>query len=205
MKLYQSSTKPLLLKGYYFKCLLAAGLFTSPTIAQDSTKGAWPHHVKIQYAGGIGFLSIGVGYTNKKQSIEGDVYYGYLPRSVGGISIHSVTGKFTGFPIRPFHFRQVELKPVSAGVLINYTFGKQYFGFSPENYPFNYYGHPTAWHVGIFVGGQLNKNFEGRLKQAGVYYELITFDREFISFVNNTKSLNIMDILNLAIGIKLSR
>jgi hypothetical protein len=48
-----------------------------------------PDHIKVQYAGGIGFISIGAGYSTKNQKLEGDLSYGYLPKSVGGIRIHS--------------------------------------------------------------------------------------------------------------------
>lgn len=172
--------------------------------AQGKGKKIWPEHVKLQYAGGIGFLSIGAGYTNKKEWMETDFYYGYVPKSVGGITIHILTGKASFFPVKPIG-KSLQLKPVSLGVLANYTFGKQYFGFSPENYPFDYYSRPTAFRAAAFVGGQLNKKLKNQsLKSIGLYYELITYDTELLSYLDNTRSLDWDDILNLGVGLRIA-
>ena len=159
----------------------------------------------MQYAGGIGFISVAAGYSNKKERIEGDLYFGYAPASVAGITIHSLTGKFTSYPVKPFSFHKLQVKPLSVGMFVNYTFGKQYFGFNPDNYPYSYYKNPTVLNLAIFAGGQVYKKTNGKIKQVGFYYEVISFDREIISYLSNTRSLKIIDILNLAIGIRVSR
>jgi hypothetical protein len=42
------------------------------------------------------------------------------------------------------------------------------------------------------------------VKRISVYYEILSFDREILSFVSNTKSLKITDIVTLALGVKIN-
>jgi hypothetical protein len=160
-----------------------------------------PHHVKVQYAGGIGFASVGLGYGSRSDRVEGDFYYGYVPKSVGGVYIHAVSSKLTWHVLEKVELKGWELRPLSAGLLVSYTFGKQYFLFSPENYPYSYYDFPTALHGGVFVGGRVDKSLR-RGRKVGLYYELGSNDREITSYLNNRASLKIPEILNLALGIK---
>jgi len=190
------------------KWLIAAALtigFCNAVAQTDSSRSRskWlPDHAKLQYAGGIGFFSVGAGYTTQKDKLHGDLYYGYTPKSVGGLHIHALTAKATWFPLKNISHKSFQVRPLTAGLLVNYTFGKQYFGFTPENYPFDYYKFPTSLHMGAFIGGQVNKKFSSQrgVKQLGLYYELGTFDREVISYVRNRKALSITAILNLGIG-----
>ena len=189
--------------------LLTAAFFISSlgTNAQTDSlhsRSKWlPDHAKLQFAGGIGFFSAGAGYTTKKDKLHGDLYYGYTPKSIGGLHIHTLTAKATWFPLKDFNHKNFQVRPFTTGLLVNYTFGKQYFGFTPENYPFDYYNFPTSLHIGAFIGGQVNKNISRRrgVKRIGLYYELGTYDVELFSYVRNPKALSITDILNLGIGV----
>ena len=165
-----------------------------------------PDNIKLQYAGGMGFISIGAGYTTKNQKLEGDLYYGYLPESVGGVSIHSISGKITWIPINTLSIKKYHVEPLMTGLVVNYSFGKQYFSFDPPNYPYRYYSFPTAIHSALFLGSRIGYNFppQSYVKRISVYYEILSFDREIISFVSNTKSLKITDIVTLALGVKVN-
>ena len=192
-----------MLKGGMFiaVCLFFSGTATANDTSRRHT--LLPDHVKVQYAGGIGFTSVGLGYQSRNDRLEGDFYYGYVPKSVGGVHIHTVSSKLTWFPIKKIDLKSVELRPLSAGVTLSYTFGKQYFLFWPENYPYSYYDFPTALHTGVFIGGRIDKPFKNKRK-IGLYYELGSNDREITSFVQNGRSLKLTDILNLALGIRTS-
>lgn len=186
-----------------FSITLCLFLLNSEVFGQKLKK-VIPHHVKTQFAGGIGFLSIGAGYENKIESLEGDIYYGYLPKNIGGVSIHSATAKLTWLPFKTIDLNWLQYNFLSTGILANYKFGEQYFLFDPDYYPYSYYGHPTALHIGFFIGGQLKKPVADRnIKQIALYYELGTTDRELISLLTN-KSLKANEILNLALGVKTS-
>ena len=165
-----------------------------------------PDHIKIQYAGGMGFISIGAGYSTKKQKLEGDLYYGYLPESIGGVSIHSISGKVAWIPIHSVSIKKYQVEPLMTGLIVNYNFGKQYFSFDPPYYPYRYYSFPTAIHSALFLGSRIGYNFptQSYVKRISLYYEILSFDREIISFVSNTKSLKITDIVTLALGVKIN-
>ena len=156
--------------------------------------GVAPHYVKLQFAGSIGFLSLGTGYEFAKKKLQADVYYGYVPKKIGGINIHSVTGKLTWFPLS-VQSKDVRFNLLTTGFLVNYAFGKQY-DFSLEE--FDYYGFPTAAHIGLFVGGGISKN------KFSLYYELGTTDRELVSFASNKKGIKLPEIINIGIGARLS-
>lgn len=173
--------------------------------ANDTLRNKFlPDHVKVQFAGGIGFASVAGGYETKNEKFEADVFYGYVPKKIGGVTIHSLSGKLTAYPLPNFKIKNWNVKPLSVGVLLNYSFGKQYFLFDPEPYPFNYYRFPTALHSGFFVGGAIGNN--GRkissLKKLSLYYELVTYDVLLSSYFTNTKSLSLSDVFSLGLGIK---
>ncbi len=172
--------------------LLLFGLLTG---AQEKKRpGITPDHLKLQYAGSIGFISLGAGYEWAKQKIHGDIYYGYVPAGIGGVDIHSVTGKFTWLPFSIELENDVKINPVTTGFLVNYAFGKRYHLFSRTKYSFVYYGFPTAAHLAIFLGGNISKN------KFSLYYEFGITDRDLASFATNTTAIGFMEIVNIGIG-----
>ena len=197
------------LKRFLISTVLLAGLAcVCPSAAQDDTTrrpGIVPDHLKVQYAGGIGFFSVAAGYSTRDGKVDGDLYYGYVPKSAGGLYIHALTGKFTYSPIKPLQYGNFRVKPFSTGLFVNYTFGKQYFGFRPENYPYDYYKFPTSLHIGGFVGGEVFREpvRPKPFRHIGVYYELLTFDRLLLSYMNNRNALSLTDIFSLGLGVKL--
>jgi hypothetical protein len=178
--------------------LIICCLLILPFCVQSQTEkkktGIAPHYAKLQFAGSIGFLSAAVGYEFAKKKLQADVYYGYVPQRIGGINIHSVTGKLTWLPLSIEH-KNYTYNLLTAGFLVNYAFGKQY-DFSAE--AFDYYGFPTAAHIGLFVGGGIKRN------KLGLYYELGSTDRDIVSYVNNTKGIRFHEIINIGIGARWS-
>lgn len=166
-------------------------------------KALVPHHVKVQHGGGIGYLALGPGYTSRNKKIEYDLLYGYLPEKIGGVEIHAATLKCSWIPFN-IETNEIVVKPLVTGGLLNYAFGKQYFSFNPPNYPYDYYNFPTAFNSAIFLGGMAGKNFgsPGKGKDISVYYELLIFDRELISYISNTRGLDFNDIFTLGFGLK---
>lgn len=177
--------------------------FTSA--AQDSVvrKNYLPQYVKFQFAGGIGLISVGFGYESKNKKVEGDFYYGYVPEKRGGVEIHTVSSKLSWFPLKKVRYKGVGFRPLSLGTWVNYTFGKQYFLFSPENYPYNYYKFPTAMHMGAFMGGQVEVS-KSKRKKLSFYYELGTTDVDVVSYATNVNAIQFSQIFNLGLGVKTS-
>jgi len=193
------------LRTYLLFGALCAPAATRAAASDSLPARRWwvPDHARLQFAGNIGFISGGFGYTNRKRRLEGDFYYGYVPRSVGGIAIHTVSSKLTWFPLRPLKAGRYEIRPLSAGILVAYTFGRQYFLFSPPHYAFDYYKFPTALHFGVFAGGDLSRRISPA-HRLGLYYELGTTDKLMGSYVPNMRSLSPADIFSLALGLRYS-
>jgi len=94
-------------------------------VNQDDTIKTKDKHqyFKAQYAGNIGFVSIGTGYEYKRTSI--DLSYGYLPKLVNGVRVHTLS-------LRPkVHFGEFVIAPITAGFYfgagINYSFGRNIY------------------------------------------------------------------------------
>ena len=200
------------LKKYFFRSSSAVLFFflfivTEKISAQKKGfKIKPPDHIKVQYAGGMGFISIGAGYSTKNQKLEGDLSYGYLPKSVGGVRIHSISGKFTWIPVNSVSIEKYQVEPLMTGLIVNYSFGKQYFSFDPPYYPYRYYSFPTAIHSALFLGSRIGHDFPTHsfVQRLSFYYEILSFDREIISLVSNPKSLNVTDIVTLSLGVKMN-
>lgn len=181
------------MKTWITGCLLLLAV-TNAGAQQKKRPGITPDHLKLQYAGSIGFISVGAGYEWAKKKIHGDLYYGYVPAAVGGVDIHSVTGKFTWRPFSKTLDNDVQLDLLTTGMLLNYAFGRRYHLFSRTKYSFVYYGFPTAAHINFFVGGGISK------KRTGLYYELGITDRDLVSYANNTRNIHFFEIVNIGIG-----
>ena len=165
--------------------------------AQQKSHAIIPDHIKLQYAGTIGFLSLGGGYElGKKDKLELDLYFGYVPKSVGGVDIEIITTKLTWKPLSRQYANNTSVDWLTTGALLSYTMGRNYHLFSRASYSFAYYGYPTAGALAIFAGGAVSKN------RLGLYYEISINDRELFSFVPNAKSIPFTDILNLGFGAK---
>lgn len=195
------------------RCLIKLGLLVTVLLSVQALQAQSkflqaikPDHLKLQWAGGIGFFAFGAGYESKNQKFETDIYYGFLPESVGGEDLHSATLKFNWFPLKPIEKGKWRIKPLSVGALVNYSFGSQYYSFDPRNYPFNYYRIPTSLNTALLLGGQASFAVSAKkeTRRLGFYYEILSFDREMVSFIVNTKALSLTDILTLGIGVKLS-
>ena len=186
--------------------LLLASSFTS--FGQDVTdKKSWPipDHLKTQFAGNIGFLSVGAGYLHGNDKLETDLFVGFLPKSIGGDHIVSVSTKMTYSPWKFALNEEYTVIPFSIGPYLSYSFGSQFDTILPNEYPDGYYWWATSLRFGAFVGGRVQMYIgdKQRIKSFDFYYELGTYDLEFLSYMQNREALQISDIFSLALGVKL--
>lgn len=173
---------------------------------QSDSRNKWyiPDHAKLQFAGNIGFLSAGAGYLHGHDKLETDLLLGFVPKPVGGDHIVSLTAKTTYFPWKVNLNNDLKLYPFSVGPYLSYSFGSQFDTILPNEYPPGYYWWATSLRVGAFIGGKLEKHTDGskRFKSVAVYYELGTYDLEFISYVQNRHFLDLSDVFSMALGVK---
>ena len=192
-------------------CLVLSIATFCPALAQESLPDsaavpsvASSYHVKAQFAGGIGFLSVGVGRSFFQDKLETDLFLGYLPESIGGDRITTAAIKATYVPVKPIRFKTVDWQPLRTGVQISYTFGDEYFAFEPhDKYPKSYYGFSTALHGSILLGGQVDFVRVNRLHNFSAYYEFGSSVEYIISYIQNPKYLGPGKIFNLALGVRM--
>jgi hypothetical protein len=185
------------------------GLFLSSGYAAtlDRVKPFLPDHCKLQFAGSIGFLSTGIGYTFLNNRIDLELYYGFVPSFAGNYFLHSVTLK------NGYHFLRKKLKhtwsitPLSIGLFTNYAFGDQFYLFLPKNYPDGYFFWSSALRCHIFLGTDMEKTLSRPfmcIRQVGGYLEFNSNDLYLVSFFGNIDYFSILDIIRMGMGMKIS-
>lgn len=192
--------------------LLYLTLFSITSFAQDSPRTdayrKWyiPDHMKLQFAGNIGFMSGGPGYISRNKTLETDILFGFLPKKFGGDALITLTAKVTYSPWRIHLKNSYNIAPFSIGFYSSHTFGPQFDSKWPEYYPKGYYWWATAVRLGAYVGGKAGRKvkFMNKVRDFEAYYEVGTYDLMFISYVQNTGFLKPADILSLSLGVKMS-
>lgn len=176
------------------------------TFAQEN-ESRWyvPDHYKLQFAGRIGFLSVGAGYLHGKGKLETDLHAGYVPKSIGGDYIETITVKSTFFPWNNELGSGYSIRPFSVGLYLSYSFGSEFDTILPDVYPDGYYWWATSLRFGGYLGGSISKDLpnSGLFQNITLYYELGTYDLLFLSYIQNLETIRIYDITSLALGIKL--
>jgi hypothetical protein len=173
---------------------------------EKSRKWFLPDHLKLQFAGNIGFMSGGPGYISRNKTLETDLMFGFLPQKFGGDALISLTGKTT-YSLWRIHLKNsYNIVPFSLGMYLSYTFGPQFDTKWPSYYPVGYYWWATAFRPGAYIGGKIGKDITlgKKTKKFEFYYELGSYDLLMISYVQNTSYLNPGDIANLAFGLKMA-
>ncbi len=201
------------MKQHYFLSILLACLLTlsfkatAQQIPIDSTytePKASPYYLKAQFAGGIGFVSLGLGRHIVQDRLEADLFIGYLPESIGGDRIVTSAIKATYIAVEPYQIRSVEWQPLRTGLQLSYTFGDEYFVREPEDkYPKSYYGFSTALHLNLLLGGQVSINKPHKLNRFAAYYEFGSNTEYIVSYIQNPKYLSHLKIFNLAFGVRM--
>lgn len=163
-----------------------------------------PDHIKLQFAGNIGFLSGGPGYVSRNRTLETDLLFGFLPQKFGGDALVTLTGKTTYSPWRIVLKNHHYLRPFSIGAYLSYTFGPQFDTKWPSYYPSGYYWWATSFRPGAYIGGKIGKNvvINKHNRTWELYYELGTYDLLIISYVQNKGFLKLSDITSLSLGLK---
>ena len=164
-----------------------------------------PLHVKAQFAGDIGLVSLGVGKDFFRQKLDTDIFLGYLPKSVGGDRIMTAALKTAYVPFKTIPVGKLAWRPLRTGVQVSYTFGDDYFALQPEDkYPKEYYKFSTAIHFYFLLGGELEFPDIRGLERFGFYYEAAALGEYMVAYAVNPGYLNPAKIFHLGLGIRYS-
>lgn len=164
-----------------------------------------PDHIKMQFAGNVGFISGGPGYISKNKTLETDFLLGFLPRKFGGDALVTTTLKTTYSPWR-IHLKESKyIVPFSMGIWMSRTFGTQFDTSWPSYYPSGYYWWATAIRPGVYIGGKVGRETVLLKRKRGLeaYYELGTYDLKMVTYAQNTGTVRLSHIFSLALGVKM--
>jgi len=198
-----------LIKNVQYALFITVLLFAHYVCAEEVTdERKWyiPDYIKTQFAGNIGFFSIGTGYQFFEGKLQTDIFYGYVREKYSGIDIHHITQKNTYNPLRYDFSDEYILSPLLLGLHFSYKVGNNNYGtwlFLPDRYPDNYY-FSTSFHGLLSVGAKVHKKhvFSDKIKGMDLYYEISTVDFYLRNFIKESY-IKFTDIWSLAIGITL--
>lgn len=157
-----------------------------------------PDMLHVQYAGNIGFVSVGAGYKVGGR-YEPSLYLGFLNRTFGR-SEHTVT------TLSLKNSFKITKRPLwdgftpKAGLSVNWGYTNNTFHKLPPHYDDKYY-FQNKIHFAPFAGGQWMFPVRGKaFGHMGVYAELSTLDAYLLEAIR-TRYVGFADIWNLAFGV----
>lgn len=163
-----------------------------------------PNHINLQYAGSIGFLSLGAGYDLFNEKAELSFHVGYVPESLGG----ELTMAAIKFHYKPFNIPvgdKILIKPFNPVFFPSYTIGENFdLQFDAPQYRKGYYFWSSALrlHLGASTEIKLLSKPNSKIKDVSIYAEANTNDLYAISWFRNRTSSPFYKIFRLGYGIK---
>jgi hypothetical protein len=185
-----------------FLALSYVTLFTAQKSTVISEKSWYtPDYVKMQLAGNIGFVSLGIGYEVFEDVLFSELLYGYVPKSISRADrIHLITVKNT-FPILKKEIGEnLTISPI-AGITTTLDIGTTTFTTLPNKYPDGYYV-PTAVHFTLFGGVSVHQNFKNSkiFKGADFYFEVGTVE-SYLWYAITSKEVTMKNIFSFDVGV----
>ena len=164
-----------------------------------------PTYSKIQYAGGMGLVNIGFGWSyGKNQQWETDVFIGFIPRYSSDNSKFTMTLKQNFIPWEKEIGNRFTFEPLTCGLYFNTVFSDEFWTKEPDRYPKGYYGFSTRVRTHVFVGQRLRFNIPDKKRffsrSITAFYEISTCDLYVASAFTN--HLHPDDYLRLSFGLK---
>lgn len=164
-----------------------------------------PTFTKLQYAGGMGLINLGFGWSyGKKDQWETDVFFGFIPRYSSDKCKITFTLKQNFIPWEKTLNNRFSFEPLTCGIYFNTVFSDEFWTKEPDRYPKGYYGFSTRIRTHIFVGQRLKFNIPSKrrlfARSITAFYEISTCDLYVVSAFTNHLQLN--DFLRLSFGLK---
>ena len=191
--------------------IFVTGVEAFSQLAQKSDSAKYkvflPDYVKLQFAGGIGFVSIGVGYTFFKQKLEVSYFYGYVPEFVSTDDLHSVSLQLTAKLLRFKVSKTVELMPLNFGCFIHHSFGSEFWITLPDHYPEEYYWWSPGRNAGVFLGGEIRTKLLSTATPASgtAFYVRVGSRGLYLASKFGNSSIPFSDIIEFGFGVAIYR
>lgn len=186
--------------------LLLGGKATAENPAGSASRSVsklLPNVATVQFAGNIGVVSFGPGwsYGSRSQS-ETQLLLGYLPKEVMFKDYFCLTVKQCYIPWQLNLNDENQLNPLVLHCAANTLFSGEFWYKEPDE---NYYNVSTKLRFHAGVGSRYNINLPPArqphrdARRLTVYYELSTYDLAILSYVRN-RSIHFADLFTLGIG-----
>lgn len=167
-----------------------------------------PSHFTLQYAGGMGFISAGIGWEyGKRCQWETELFAGFVPKSYMDDFHMTFTVKQNYTPWYIFCSQRIGVEPFYLGLYLNSITGEKFWPRCPQRYPKGYYWFSTKFHFNIFAGGRLLlctsvRKPDAWCKNMAVFWEVHACDMYIISAATN-KCLKPADLISLSFGFRI--
>jgi hypothetical protein len=180
--------------------ILIASFIVIPVNANpDSNEkfGDKDYYLKSQYAGNLGLFSGGIGKDLLNHKISLDFLYGYLPKSLNGVQVHTIA-------IKPaYHFKKYTISKIKAdcyiGAAVNYNLTHNTYLKFPNCIPKGYYVQNVI-HINPLIGTRISFPFKNRrLDNLSIFTELGTVDYK-IWYALKNRNIGLDEIWNICFG-----
>lgn len=187
---------------------ISSALYWAPAARAECPRAAaverWyvPRYAKLQTGGYLGFLTVGSGWSLAQTHVEIELLYGWVPASLGGTSVHSLTlrsfGRSPGWCFGP-GFRWTYLY---GGPAVLFALGDQFFLRVPERYHDRRYYRRTAMHWLATLGTELALPFRSPHipLQHALYAELSALDDYLFSWLKSASTVSFASIFSTTLG-----
>jgi hypothetical protein len=179
--------------------------FTSCCRAQGK-KGIRPDFLQVQYAGSIGYLSVGAGYNVIRDKALTSLQFGHVPHYAGG-PLNIFSGRFLFVPHTYRLSDRVTLSPYNTGLTLSYHFGSNFRTTWPDHrYPARYYWWQTSFRLHLNLQPAITVRLSDHtiFKSMSAYVDLNSNELYAVSFGKNPHAISFWDILMLGAGIRLN-
>lgn len=157
-----------------------------------------PLELRLQYAGNLGVVSVGLGRDFAKPRLAFGISYGYLPKEINGAWVHTLGMKSTFNLVRHKHAALEFCQYM--GTSITYSIASKTYTEYPSQFPRNYHI-PNAVHVNPLIGTRLSYyDNSGLFRKTSIFAEVGTVDYLVIYGIRN-KNLKPSEIINLSLGL----
>ena len=199
-------TLGVILAFLFFTFMAEGNDFPDSTQTTNGPGPRWyhPHFIPVQFAGNMGFLSTGIGYEARKQNYQLALVYGYVPKSLGRVTVHSITAKNT-FPLYRFFIDKNRIMIPYGAIGLNVEIGGRSFLTLPDNMPAGYYDFPKSTHLIGAVGLKYKHIMNRRAFRAVEYFAELTSVDAYIWYKVRSDEVSMRQILSGAVGINLMR
>lgn len=167
-----------------------------------------PTHLKLQYAGGMGFLSTGVGWDyGQRGEWETDFMVGFLPACYSDELRATFTLRQNYIPWSVRVGKRLDLEPLACALFLNLISGNEFWNREPGRYPHGekgYYKFSSRTRVNLALGQRITLQTPraGAIRSLSLYYEFGINDLMLISKINN-RSLALSDVFHFSLGARM--